>query len=112
MTTTRVFQSGNSQAVRIPCQFKLDVTEIEIFRRGDELVLRKKKENLLPLLDIFAAMPDDFMEEGRNDPLPKQRELRPMKASCAMDNHSKPWDGFIEGCEGLSEDFDSGGVAK
>lgn len=75
MTTTRVFQSGNSQAVRIPREFQLDVTEIEIFRRGDELVLRKKPENLLDVLDIFAAMPDDFMEEGRNDPLPQERNF-------------------------------------
>lgn len=75
MTTTRVFQSGNSQAVRIPREFQLDVTEVEIFRRGDELVLRKKKDNLLHVLDIFAAMPDDFMEEGRNDPPPQQRNF-------------------------------------
>lgn len=70
MTTTRVFQNGNSQAVRIPREFQFDVTEVEIFRRGDELVLREKKDNLLHVLDIFAAMPDDFMEEGRNDPPP------------------------------------------
>jgi len=75
MTITRVFQSGNSQAVRIPREFQLDVTEIEIFRRGDELILRKKKDNLLHVLDIFAAMPDDFMEEGRNDPPPQQRNF-------------------------------------
>ena len=75
MTTTRVFQSGNSQAVRIPREFQLDVSEVEIFRRGDELVLRKKKENLLHVLDIFAEMPDDFMEEGRSDPPPQQRDF-------------------------------------
>jgi len=76
MTTTRVFQSGNSQAVRIPREFQLDVSEVEIFRRGDELILRKKKENLLHVLDIFAAMPDDFMEEeGRSDPPPQQRDF-------------------------------------
>ena len=48
---------------------------MEIFRRGDELVLRKKKENLLHVLDIFAEMPDDFMEEGRSDPPPQQRDF-------------------------------------
>jgi len=75
MTTTRVFQSGNSQAVRIPREFQLDVSEVEIFRRGDELILRKKKENLLHVLDIFSAMPDDFMEEERSDPPPQQRDF-------------------------------------
>ena len=73
MTTTRVFKNGNSQAVLIPSELQLDVSEVEIFRRGDELVLRKKKENLLHVLDIFAAMPDDFMAEGRSNPQPQQR---------------------------------------
>ena len=75
MTTTRVFKNGNSQAVLIPSEFHLDSSKVEIFRRGDELVLRKKKENLLQVLDIFAAMPDDFMEEGRSDPPPQQRNF-------------------------------------
>lgn len=71
MTTTRVFQNGNSQAVRIPREFQLDVSEVEIFRRGDELVLRPKRQNLAEVLDILAGMPDDFMAEGRQD-LPAQ----------------------------------------
>ena len=71
MAITRVFQSGNSQAVRIPKEFQIDATEVEIFRRGDELVLRKKPDNLLDVLDILAAMPDDFMTEGRDDPPPQ-----------------------------------------
>ncbi len=75
MAITRVFQSGNSQAVRIPKEFQIDATEVEILRRGDELVLRKKQDNLLDVLDIFAAMPDDFMENGRNDPPPQERNF-------------------------------------
>lgn len=77
MTITRVFQSGNSQAVRIPREFQLDVAEVEIFRRGDELVLRKKQENLADILDIFASLPDDFMEEGRDDLPPQERDFNP-----------------------------------
>jgi antitoxin VapB len=75
MAITRVFQSGNSQAVRIPREFQIDATEVEIFRRGDELILRKKQDNLLDVLDIFAAMPADFMEDGRNDPPPQERNF-------------------------------------
>jgi hypothetical protein len=40
--TARVFRSGNSQAVRLPKQFRLNSEEAEIFRRGDESVLREK----------------------------------------------------------------------
>jgi len=75
MTTTRVFQSGNSQAVRIPKEYQLNVSEIEIFRRGDELVLREKRDDLSDVLDIFSSMPDDFMEDGRNDPPPQDRDF-------------------------------------
>jgi antitoxin VapB len=75
MTTTRVFQSGNSQAVRIPKEYQLNVSEIEIFRRGDELVLREKRDDLSDVLDVFPSMPDDFMEESRNDPPPQERDF-------------------------------------
>ena len=40
MTITKVFQSGNSQAVRIPREFQFDVAEVEIERHGDGIVLR------------------------------------------------------------------------
>ena len=36
----KVFKSGNSQAVRLPKGFRLDVREVEIFKRGKEVVLR------------------------------------------------------------------------
>ncbi|MGV6816722.1 MAG: antitoxin [Thiotrichales bacterium] len=75
MTTTRVFKSGNSQAVRIPQEFQFDVNEVEIFRRGDEIILRKRPDNLLDVLDLFESLPDDFMQEGRNDPPPQQRDF-------------------------------------
>jgi antitoxin VapB len=60
--TTRVFKSGNSQAVRLPREFQFDVSEVEIFRRGDEVVLRKKPGNLGDLFDALVALgQDDFM---------------------------------------------------
>ena len=75
MITTRVFKSGNSQAVRIPKELQFDVDELEIFRRGDEIVLREKRDNLSDVMDIFAAFSDDFMEDGREDPPPQEREF-------------------------------------
>ncbi len=75
MITTRVFKSGNSQAVRIPKEFQFDVSELEVFRRGDELILRKKQDNLSDVMDLFAALPDDFMAEGRDDKVPQARNF-------------------------------------
>lgn len=70
----RIFQSGNSQAVRIPKEFRFDVTEVEIFRRGDEIVLKPKPKNLGEAFKLFGQMPDDFMSHGREDSLPQERE--------------------------------------
>ncbi len=75
MITTRVFKSGNSQAVRIPKEFQFDVNELEIFQRGDEVILRKKRDNLSDVVDIFAAFSDDFMQDGRVDPPPQERDF-------------------------------------
>ncbi|WP_192894036.1 antitoxin [Hydrogenovibrio thermophilus] len=70
----RIFQSGNSQAVRIPKEFRFDVTEVEIFKRGDEIVLKPKPKNLGAAFKLLGEMPDDFMVDGREDTLPQERE--------------------------------------
>ncbi len=74
MRTTTVFKSGNSQAVRLPKDLQFDEREVEIFRRGDEVVLRRVPHNLRAAYDLLAALPDDFMAEGRQDGPPQPRE--------------------------------------
>jgi antitoxin VapB len=74
VTKARIFKSGNSQAVRLPKQFRFRVREVEIFRRGDEVVLREPKRNLAHVFDILASMPADFFADGREDPPPQERE--------------------------------------
>ena len=70
----KIFQSGNSQAVRIPKEFRFDVSEVEIFKRGDELVLKPKPKNLGDAFRLMGQMPQDFMAEGRGDAVPQERE--------------------------------------
>ncbi len=74
MKTAKVFKNGNSQAVRIPREFQFDVSEVEIFRRGDEIVLRKKQENLSRVFELLTGMSEDFMAEGREQPTDQERE--------------------------------------
>ena len=75
MITTRVFKSGNSQAVRIPKELQFDVDEVEIFRRGDELIIRPIKDNIADAFDLIAGFSDDFMEDGRDDSPPQERDF-------------------------------------
>jgi antitoxin VapB len=74
MTTTKVFQSGNSQAVRIPREFQFNVAEVEIERQGDTLILRPLAYSLAAAFAALADLPDDFYAEGRADVPPQSRE--------------------------------------
>jgi len=74
MTLARVFQSGNSQAVRLPKEFRFDVDEVEIFRRGDEIVLRATSPNGAAIFDALNKLPADFMQDGRDDTPPQERD--------------------------------------
>jgi antitoxin VapB len=75
MGTARVFRSGNSQAVRLPKQFRFKSKEVEIFRRGDEIVLREKDGTMSRAFDLLAELPDDFDVERRNDRPQKRKGL-------------------------------------
>lgn len=74
MYLAKVFKSGNSQAVRLPKNFRVDVEELEIFQRGDELVLKKPTKDLMRAFDILSHFPDDFFAEGREDLPVQERE--------------------------------------
>ncbi len=71
---TKLFMSGNSQAVRIPREFQLEGNEVEIQRRGNTLVIRPKKQTWQQLTDSLTMFTDEFMEEGRQQPLLQKRK--------------------------------------
>ena len=72
-TVARVFQSGNSQAVRLPKEFRFRRSEVEIFRRGGDVVLRERSPGMRRAFEILAGFPDDFLAEGREDGPPQKR---------------------------------------
>jgi antitoxin VapB len=74
MAKARVFQSGNSQAVRLPKEFRVLSKEVEIFRRGNELVLVELARPMERAFQILSELPEDFMVDGRQDSPPQQRE--------------------------------------
>jgi len=47
---------------------------VEIFRRGDEIVMRETPANSATIFDDLAELPDDFMSDGREDTAPQERE--------------------------------------
>lgn len=73
MAITKVFRSGNSQAVRIPREFRFDSNKVEILRRGDEIVLRKRPRNLAGAFALLTGLSADFFKGGRKQPKPPKR---------------------------------------
>jgi antitoxin VapB len=73
MATTRVFLSGNSRAVRIPRDIGLPLGEVEIFERGEEVVIRPRRGSLADVPELLASLPEDFMSGGRGDTRPQRR---------------------------------------
>lgn len=75
MQTVKVFTLGKAQAVRIPVRYRFDVDEVEVFKRGDELVLRPKPENAA---EFFARIRANYgpldiqppSREGKHRPVP------------------------------------------
>lgn len=81
MVTAKLFQHGGSQAVRLPKEFRFQGTEVEIEKRGQEVVLRSKpKPSLKTLEDIARFMRESFPEASdfpdRDQPAdPQLRDL-------------------------------------
>ncbi|NKK62797.1 antitoxin [Rhizobium leguminosarum] len=73
----RVFQSGNSQAVRLPKEFRFDVDQVEVTREGDAVILRPRADRGMRWASLHSALgrglSDDFMAEGREQPEAQER---------------------------------------
>jgi antitoxin VapB len=74
MATAKVFRSGNSQAVRLPKQCRLKSKEVEIYRRGDEIVLREKRGSMVRAFELLASLPEDMEVRPRQKDLPQKRK--------------------------------------
>lgn len=73
----KIFKSGNSQAVRLPKEFRFDVDEVEILREGDAVILRPKADAAQRWASLRAAVDrgfsPDFLAEGRQQPQDQER---------------------------------------
>ncbi len=72
MRTASLFKNGKNQAVRLPKEFEFDgVTEVEISKEGESIVLTPKRKSWMSLLETEIADADflvdrpDILEDGR-----------------------------------------------
>ena len=73
----KVFQSGNSQAVRLPKDFRFEVSEVEVSREGEALILRPQPAAGQRWASLRAAVERgfsaDFLSQGREQPVEQRR---------------------------------------
>lgn len=77
MPRTRVFKSGNSQAVRIPAELAYADTEIdlEITRQGDVITIFPARNSLKQAVATLRSMPKPAHVEKREPiEVPERRE--------------------------------------
>jgi antitoxin VapB len=75
MRKAKVFKSGNSQALRLPKDFQFNCDEVEILRRGNEVIIREIPQNLARAYELLVQFPDDFYSEKRLDLPPQKRSF-------------------------------------
>ena len=74
METAKLFQNGQSQAVRLPKKYRFEGDKVIIKRVGNAVVLLPYEDSWQTLLESLEQFSDDFMTEGRQQPKPQERE--------------------------------------
>ena len=74
MLSSKVFTSGNSQAIRLPKEYQVDDTEMFIQKIGNTIILFPKKNPWETFEKSLTEFTDDFMKEGRQQPGMQKRE--------------------------------------
>ena len=72
----KIFQCGNSQAIRLPKDFQFSTSLVEIFERNGDLIIRPIPTKLTKAFELLSNLPQNFFDEGRIDPLPQDREFQ------------------------------------
>jgi antitoxin VapB len=72
MKTAKLFQNGQSQAVRLPKEFRMAGKEVYIKKHGEAIVLLPKEKSWAPLFESLNHFEKDFRIE-RNQPSENQK---------------------------------------
>jgi antitoxin VapB len=73
MLSSKVFTSGNSQAIQLPKEYQVEDKELFINKIGSTIILFSKKNPWEAFERSLTKFSDDFMAEGRNQPPMQER---------------------------------------
>jgi antitoxin VapB len=74
METAKLFQNGQSQAVRLPKKYRFPGDKVLIRRIGNAVVLLPYQDAWETLFESLEQFSDDFMSEERQQPESQERE--------------------------------------
>jgi len=74
LETVKVFESGNSQAVRLPREYRFSCTEVGIIKVGEAVLLYPTNKAYETFVEGLNGFSNDFMSDGRTPQLPQERE--------------------------------------
>lgn len=72
IVTAKLFMNGNSQAVRLPKEFRFDGDEVIIYREGGKIIIQPKNCNWDEFFNSDLRVSEDFMQD-RSDLPPQNR---------------------------------------
>jgi antitoxin VapB len=73
MDVAKIFQNGQSQAIRLPKAYRFDGSQVFVKRIGNAVVLIPEQHSWQTLFDSLDQFSADFMDE-REQPALQQRE--------------------------------------
>ena len=73
MKVAKLFKNGQSQAVRLPKEFRFEGTQVFIKRVGNAVLLLPEQDSWQVLFDSLGLFSEDFME-SREQPEHQGRE--------------------------------------
>lgn len=73
MKTAKIFRNGQSQAVRLPKEFRFKDNHVYVKKSGNVVILIPAKESWESLFDSLSKFSDDFMTD-RKQPDVQTRE--------------------------------------
>jgi antitoxin VapB len=73
--TAKLFINGNSQAVRLPKQYRFEGDEVVIKRLGDAVVLLPKENPWQVLFDAVGDFTPDLVIEREDEPCQERESI-------------------------------------
>lgn len=75
MDTAKLFQSGNSQAIRLPKAYRLPGKKVYLKRMGSAIVVLPEDSAWQPMIDSLSKFSPDFMRERVQPPVEDRGEI-------------------------------------